>query len=78
VLLLVWDDPTSRSVLGFKTVRKSTQFHVWCCFCHCSDQISILISFFWIPLISISIKSLWIPVLVSLIMVILRCKVFHV
>lgn len=28
VLLLVWDDPTSRSVLGFKTVRKSTQFHV--------------------------------------------------
>lgn len=29
VLLLVWDDPTSRSILGYKTVRNlSTYFHI--------------------------------------------------
>jgi len=31
VLLLVWDDPTSRSVLGIKMVRRSICFNSFCC-----------------------------------------------
>ncbi|CAJ1840904.1 unnamed protein product [Sphenostylis stenocarpa] len=37
VLLLVWDDPTSRSILGYKTVSKATFFCYISLHCHALD-----------------------------------------
>ena len=75
VLLLIWDDPTSRSILGYKTVSNTTFSVTYLCIsmldriwlaivCICTPLLYVVITntifiSFWTLLLVVTIFELW-------------------